>query len=379
MKTKLLGFLLLAVVHTGNPWAQVNPTPGKQINPTVPAEGTAILEFEKTSHDFGTVNEGGPITHEFKFTNKGKVPLTISNVRASCGCTTPSWTNEPVAPGKTGSITAQYNTQNRPGPFNKTLTVTANTEPAMSVLTITGTVLPKVKTPEELYPRKFGQVRMNSEFIYLGKISTKEPISREVKFYNDGDQSISFSTHELPAYLEIAITPQVVEPKKEATVKITYNAAKRNELGPVEDKAVIITNESTENKKVLHIVADINEYYPPLSGDEAANAPKVVFDKNIVDFGTVKPNSSVTHEVEISNPGKQDLVLKKIRSAASYIIVKADKTVIRPGQSAKLKVTYKADGKVSNDTQYVWIYSNDPSRPTQNFTVKATVSQTETK
>jgi hypothetical protein len=379
MKTKFLVLVLGIAVHVSYVSAQVNPSTGTQINPTAPAEGTAILEFENTSHDFGTVNEGGPITYEFKFTNKGKVPLTISMVRASCGCTTPSWTNESVAPGKSGTITAQYNTQNRPGPFNKTLTVTANTEPAMSVLTITGNVLPKVKTPEELYPRKFGNVRMNSEFIYLGKISTKEPITREVKFYNDGDQPISFSTHELPAYLEIAITPQVVEPKKETTVKITYNAAKRNELGPVEDKAVIITNEPTENKKVLNIVADINEYYPPLSSEEAANAPKVLFDKNILDLGTVKPNSSVSQEVEISNPGKQDLVLKKIRSAASYITVKADKTVIKPGHTAKIKVTYKADGKVSNDTQYIWIYSNDPARPTQNFTVKASVSQTDTK
>jgi hypothetical protein len=81
---------------------------------------TSVIEFEKTTHDFGSVPESGPITYEFKFTNKGKFPVTIGSVKASCGCTTPSWTKDPIMPGKSGTITAQYNTVNRPGAFTKT-------------------------------------------------------------------------------------------------------------------------------------------------------------------------------------------------------------------------------------------------------------------
>src|SRR5687768_2955826 len=89
---------------------------------------STTIQFEKTTHDFGSVNESGPITYEFKFTNTGSEPLVINNVKASCGCTTPGWTKEPVMPGKTGVVTAQYNTVNRPGGFNKSLTVIANTQ-----------------------------------------------------------------------------------------------------------------------------------------------------------------------------------------------------------------------------------------------------------
>lgn len=96
--------------------------------------------FEAESHDFGTIPEGTQAVYEFKFTNIGKEPLVISNVQASCGCTTPKWTNEPVAPGKTGTITASFNSSGRPGQFTKSVTVTSNAKSNPKVLTITGVV-----------------------------------------------------------------------------------------------------------------------------------------------------------------------------------------------------------------------------------------------
>ena len=334
----------------------------------------AIIEFEKTKHDFGTVNEGGPITYEFKFTNKGKVPLTITNVKASCGCTTPGWTKEPVQPGKTGVISAQYNTVNRPGAFTKTVTVMANTEPAMMVLTITGNVLPRVKTPEELYPKKVGSLRLFSDYVYLGKFTTKEPMYKEVDVYNEGEAPLQFSASDLPAHVEVTFEPQTLNSKEKGKIKLKYDGLKRNELGPVQDDVVITTNEKSDNKKVLHIVADINEYYPPLSAEEAANAPKLSAPKR-VEVGNIKVNTTGSAEVEITNTGKQDLVLKKVRSAAGHITVKADKTTIKAGQSTKLKITYKADGAVRGDSQFIWIYSNDPTSPTQSILVNAAVVQ----
>ena len=98
------------------------------------------MKFEKELHDFGTVVEGVNATYEFVFTNTGKEPIIISNVAASCGCTTPSWTKEPVKPGQKGSIKAVYSSQNRLGPFNKQITVTSNALTSTKVLTIKGNV-----------------------------------------------------------------------------------------------------------------------------------------------------------------------------------------------------------------------------------------------
>jgi hypothetical protein len=88
---------------------------------------TPVITFNETTHDFGKINEAdGRVTTIFQFKNDGMIPLVLSNVRASCGCNTPKWTHDPIAPGATGEITVTYNPSGRPGRFQKTITITSN-------------------------------------------------------------------------------------------------------------------------------------------------------------------------------------------------------------------------------------------------------------
>lgn len=108
------------------------------------AQSVPQVTFKKTVHDFGAIKEEiGAVTTRFEFTNTGKSPLIIQRVSASCGCTTPGYTREPILPGKTGEITAKYSTTGRPGNFNKTITVYTNVPDTVYVLTIKGNVTPK--------------------------------------------------------------------------------------------------------------------------------------------------------------------------------------------------------------------------------------------
>lgn len=115
-------------------------TEAKAANPNAPK-----ITFAEQSYDFGTVVEGPQVTHDFKIKNEGKEPLVLSNVRASCGCTVPTWPKEPILPGKESVISATYNTSGRPGHFNKTITIESNSEGGNKVVTITGEVI----KPEE--------------------------------------------------------------------------------------------------------------------------------------------------------------------------------------------------------------------------------------
>ena len=102
------------------------------------------MDFTKTEHNFGTIKEEiGAVTTKFEFTNNGDSPLIIQRVAASCGCTTPSYSREPILPGKKGEISAQYSTVRRPGAFNKTIRVYSNVPDTVYVLTIKGNVTPK--------------------------------------------------------------------------------------------------------------------------------------------------------------------------------------------------------------------------------------------
>lgn len=107
------------------------------------------FQFEKENHDFGTIEEGTIAKYDFEFTNTGEAPLIISNASGSCGCTVPEWPREPIAPGESGKIHVEFNSNGRPGNQTKTVTLNANTMPNKVVLRINAMVNPKPKKEEE--------------------------------------------------------------------------------------------------------------------------------------------------------------------------------------------------------------------------------------
>lgn len=129
--------ILLTTMVIGATLASSAQTNGKA---TLSSDAAPKFTIEKTSHDFGNIEEGVQATVTFTFKNTGNAPLELNNVVASCGCTTPKWTNDPIAPGKEGTITAIYDSNRRPGNFTKTITVTHNGEGGTNYLTIRGNV-----------------------------------------------------------------------------------------------------------------------------------------------------------------------------------------------------------------------------------------------
>lgn len=137
-------FTLIFVLMLGSvslTQAQQN-TQAQNNNTTAQKQDGPQITFKEDLHDFGKINEGVVAEYEFKFTNTGSKPLLITDVRPSCGCTTPSYTKEPIAPGQSGVIKVSYNSMNRPGTFTKSITVTTNVEGDAKVLFIKGEVAP---------------------------------------------------------------------------------------------------------------------------------------------------------------------------------------------------------------------------------------------
>ena len=104
-----------------------------------------VMAFEKSEHDFGTINEGDIVEHTFTFTNTGKAPLVIVSAKGSCGCTVPTWPKEPVAPGETGEMLVKFNSSGKPNQQSKQVTITANTEAGTETLQIKAMVTPKAQ------------------------------------------------------------------------------------------------------------------------------------------------------------------------------------------------------------------------------------------
>jgi hypothetical protein len=99
-----------------------------------------VFKFETENHEFGEIKEGEKVSFSFKFKNIGKTPLVISNATASCGCTVPEYSKDPVKPGDEGHVRVTFNSEGKHGMVSKTVTLLANTIPNTKVLTISADI-----------------------------------------------------------------------------------------------------------------------------------------------------------------------------------------------------------------------------------------------
>jgi len=118
------------------------PQPIANQAPAVPDGPLPTFNFAETSFDFGNIQEGTKAVHVFKFTNEGEAPLIISEAQGSCGCTVPSYPKEPIPVGGTGEIRVEFNSQGRTGNQQKFVSLTANTNPSITRLSIKAEVEP---------------------------------------------------------------------------------------------------------------------------------------------------------------------------------------------------------------------------------------------
>ena len=124
--------------------ATKNPETNNAVNAQVIDNG-GQAQFSWTNEggqvwDFGTITQGDSPEFTFTFINNGSEPMIISNAKGSCGCTVPSWPKEPIPPNGTGEINVKFNSKNKKGTQNKTVTLTANTTPPTTKLRVTGNI-----------------------------------------------------------------------------------------------------------------------------------------------------------------------------------------------------------------------------------------------
>ncbi len=129
-------------------FAFIGAAGAQQDQPKADNPSKAEIKFVESSHNFGSIAQGEIARYDFRFTNNGTEPLLLSNVSASCGCTTPKWPREAIAPGATAVITAEYNSAGREGSFTKYISVYSNGGDA--TLTIQGIVVVEPEKPKSI-------------------------------------------------------------------------------------------------------------------------------------------------------------------------------------------------------------------------------------
>lgn len=166
------------------------------------AQAQGVFNFETESRDFGEITEGTKATHIFKFTNTGNAPIVLTNVRASCGCTTPEWPKEPVMPGATAEIKAIYNSKGRPGRFTKAITITSNATTPVKTLKISGTVTSDPSAQAQEFTLKQGlnistagsaEISLAKKEHNFGTVQVGNEVTTEFEYTNTGKVDLNLS------------------------------------------------------------------------------------------------------------------------------------------------------------------------------------------
>lgn len=326
-----------------------------------------VITFDKTTHDFGKINEAdGRVTTVFEFKNEGMVPLVLTNVRASCGCTTPKWTREPIEPGQTGTITVTYNPSGRPGRFQKTVTVTSNTEEATTRLYIKGEVIPKPAAPAVTYPVKMGPLSLNKNSLNFGVLIKREGGKMfSIEYANLTDQAIKVQlmTSNEHSYLKPQATLQNVQPGETGKLQFALQTMECPLWGPIEAKAYVVINDQPiyTDEYAITIKAELKEDFSKMTVEELQQAP--IIDVKIPDLDTLKANKKYNARLTISNAGINPLVIRRIITSDETITITAPKATIKGGRKTDINMLINTAGLESgNYSRMVTIITNDPKK-----------------
>ncbi|HKZ37206.1 MAG TPA: DUF1573 domain-containing protein [Chryseolinea sp.] len=345
---------------------------------SVSAQVAKPLQFREEIFDFGSVKEqGGSVIHEFKFVNNSTRHIKILTVQASCGCTTPDWSKEAIAPGKSGFIQASFNPLGRPGYFNKSLTVTTDFDANPIMLQIKGQVAVEGETGNTDFQATNGSWKLKSGSFNMGKVYIKNEFTiRDFQVLNGGTKPVTFSGKSVgPAYIKVDVQPKTLAPGEKGNIKISYNGKMKGMYGFQSDNVEIFTDDEQNSTKSFSIYATLEDQFPEFNAEELAKAPKLRVQSTSLDFGRIRPNAASVREILFYNTGKKELDIKSLQGNCTCITASAANTSIKPGEGSSLKISLNPQDRKGALQKSITIYSNDPQNPVQRLTFSAYVEE----
>lgn len=324
------------------------------------AQEDAAIQFEETTHQFGNIEQGKPVTHVFTFTNTSDAPVKLSNVRASCGCTTPDWTREEVAPGATGEIKVRYNAAAM-GNFTKTVTVQYEGGERPVILYIKGKVEADGNSEDQLYSNKVGDLGFDRLAHNLGVLNSDQTQTINFKVKNLGTTPITLQQPAHEMMLAVSYGKATLAPGEKTEVSVTADGEKFMAPGAFTKTVRIPTSMESTGEITLTLVGNLNKVF---SAEELASMPNIEFAQTTYNAGTVIEGEKVEVKYAFTNTGKSDLIIESVKASCGCTASAPKDTVIPPGESSEILASFDSRGRQGAQNKSITVRSNDPDQGT---------------
>lgn len=332
------------------------------------------LVWKVNKVDLGTLlEEEGPQIAEFNFTHTQDSLFFIEKVWTDCGCTTADFTRDTLKVGESGTVRVSFDPTSGAGFFSRMIVVKGNLAGSQDTLFIEGISIPYPENPEKAYRVRKADLGFRLSKVNMGEVFTNEPKLKEIEFYNFSKFTLKKSelNSQTPEYITISQVQDSIRPQERGLLLISYDGKAKNDLGFFEDRTVLFWGE--KQKLELEIMADVFEYFAPFSKENLNTVPQLFMENKEVNLGGISPNAIQTRTVSLENKGQEVLEIRKIQGNCECLKLEISKTIINPGETLELKITFDPKGRQGIDQRNIYIFSNDPVNSVQLVVLKSRV------
>lgn len=306
----------------------------------------AGVRWLETRHDFGAFNESdGEARCEFRFVNDGPEDVAVVGARANCGCTTPEYSRDPIAPGDTAVISVAYDPTARPGRFTKYVQVDVSGEGAPQRLTLTGVVIGEPSSVGARFPVECGPLRLRRGALMLGKVAKGRLKTGTTEVYNATADSLCPVVEGVVPYLDATFVPEVIGPGEQATMMVYFRSDRTKLYGlvshtlniaaqPVGDAA----GDSITAGCELPVTAWVEEDFGELTDSRLAKAPAAKLGAPAVELAP-GIDGLLTGTVTLKNSGKSALHIRRIYTTDPGVDISYKTDVVKPGKHVEVHFT----------------------------------------
>jgi len=337
-------------------------------------QGLSKLVWKVNRIDLGTIlQEEGLQSVIFEYTLSQGAAFAIEEILADCGCTTMKFSKDSIAIGQSGKVLVDFDPSSAFGFFSKLVLVKGNKGQVQDSLYIEGIAVPYPSDLERNYPVKLGPLGFRMKKVNMGDVFDNEPKVKFLEFFNYGPDPLEKKNLQVksPDFIQVEQVQEVVRPKERGLMKIDYSASMRPDLGAVSDQ--IQFNWGKLEAIELEILADLFDYFAPVSKSDLEIVPQLLLESKVIDLGEISSNSVQRQVVVLTNLGKEELEIRKVQVNCTCLEIEYPKTSLSPGEKMELNLVFDPIGRKGIDQRNIYIFSNDPVNPVQLFVLKSRI------
>ena len=313
--------------------------------------------------DCGNVIYEQPVTAKFEMQNMSSNPISIKDVKTSCGCTTVEYPKGQIAPGESFVVNATYDSHQM-GHFFKDIALYSDASQQPFYLQIRGVVVEEIIDFAGQYPYTIADLNVDRNDVEFDDVNRGDRPVQKINIRNASSKSVSPVVMHLPSYMQAQVSPTTLQPGRQGTISLILDSKKVRDYGLTQTSVFLgmYPGDKVHPDKEISVSTVLLPAFTEMTETQMQYAPKLGLsaeELNIAFNGKAKK----TETIIIENLGRSELDISSLQMFTSGMKVKLNKTKLQSGEQAKLKITVDAkEIKKARSKPRVLMITNDPKR-----------------